>query len=120
MPHIGQTSTNMKGNKQSNKEISKVVECTTELRFLYNPDSKEFIEAISAYREVIEPGASVNDMLSHVANYVLKFGDDRLIEGVGYLAVNDKPVGQPFSGIYLLDGDYQYDFTVKPDYLITD
>lgn len=107
-------STTVKRSVQQDK----VVECTTRVRLSFDKGSKEFSQTFDDYREVIDRYASVDDMLCQVANYILKFGHDRLIEGIGYLAVDGKPMGEPFSGIYLENGDIQYDMTVGDDYPI--
>lgn len=96
-------------------KIAKSIECVTTLRLTYDEKSKEFIEAFSDYRESIYPKSTVDKMLCHVANYVLKFGSDRLIEGVGYLSVNGVKQGEPFSGIQLETDDFNFDFDVNEE-----
>lgn len=93
----------------------KSIECVTTLRLTYDNKSDEFMAALRDYREAIYPKCTVDEMLSHVANYVLKFGSDRLIEGVGYLSVNGIKQGEPFSGIDLETDDFNFDFDVNEE-----
>jgi hypothetical protein len=93
----------------------KSIECVTVLRLTYDNMSGEFMQAFSDYRESIYPKSTVDEMLSHVANYVLKFGADRLIEGVGYLSINGKKQGYPFSGIDLETDDFNFDFDINEE-----
>jgi hypothetical protein len=93
----------------------KSIECVTTLRLTYDSESKAFVQAFTDYKESIYPKSTVDEMLSHVANYVLKFGSDRLIEGVGYLSVNGVKQGEPFSGIDLETDDFNFDFDVTEE-----
>lgn len=102
--------------KTAANRTAKLIECTTTIRLTYDPRSEEFLRTLSDFRESIFKKATVSDVLDQVAFYVLKFGSDRMIEGIGYISVNGKIQGQPFSGIDLESDDFQFDFESKDDY----
>jgi hypothetical protein len=75
------------------------LEASTSIEFEYDQNLPEFITALKSYREAINPGGDIDEMLKHVAYNILRFGDDHFIEGVGYVAVEGSIQGAPFSGI---------------------
>lgn len=96
--------------------IAKSVNAYTTLRLIYDPQSKEFQNTIASYRDSIYKGAIEEHIITHVSNYVLKFGSGRLIEGVGYISVNGNRQGEPFSGIDLESDDVDFEFEIKDDF----
>ena len=86
------------------------ITATGSYKFTYDPNSKEFKEALKDYQDCIERGGSIQSMLMHVVHNVRQFGADRMVEGVGYLKVKGVIKGDPYSGIELEDGDPDYDY----------
>lgn len=81
------------------------IQVSSTIELSYDEDSIEFQEALEGYREIMEPGATVENMLRHVAFYVARFGSIGMIEGVGYLHIqgtNFESDREPFSGIEVL------------------
>lgn len=69
------------------------IKLTAIIPLSYDENSKEFIEAYEAYKEVIDSDATKEDMLQHIGWYIASFGSDNLIEGVGQVSVDGKKIG---------------------------
>lgn len=67
--------------------------------FEYDPADASFQEALSSYRSVIDSDGTEEEMISHIAYSVSRFGKQKMIEGVGYVSENGKSFGDPYSGI---------------------
>jgi len=83
-------------------------EFSGEVKLTYDENSSEFQAALASYRELIdEDDATADSMLKHVAGNLSDWGDhQRMIEGVGYVKLEDAPAPKDnFSGI-----------TVAPNY----
>lgn len=86
-------------------DISGSVELT------YDENSPEFLEAFSDFKECVDHNATVEEMLKHVAHNVIRFGDDRMVEGVGYVGFNGRKPDTNYSGIMVADGYDNFYFT---------
>lgn len=87
---------------------------TGQIELIYDENSTEFKEALESYRASMYPKAKKKDMLLHVAFYVLKFGTDGMVEGVGFVGYNGrKPYEEPYSGIMVGEDFDEYDFTIE-------
>ncbi|HEX2900029.1 MAG TPA: hypothetical protein VHS96_09950 [Bacteroidia bacterium] len=86
------------------------IELTGEVELEFDEKSKEFTEALEGYCEVIDPFGKIDDMLKHVAFSVNKFGVDKMVEGVGYVAYKyTKRPKQPYSGIVVIQTTLEFD-----------
>lgn len=91
--------------------MKRTYEITGRIVLEYDDSSNEFKEALASYLEVIEPAGSVESMLAHVAFHVVRFGSDRMVEGVGYIGYNGlKPKDEPYSGIMVGPDCYEFEF----------
>lgn len=89
------------------------IEVTGEVELSYDENSREFKEALEAYKKCMDPNGSKDDMLKHVAFYITRFGEV-LVEGVGYVGFDgEKPHEEPFSGIMVGDGYDEFNFEIK-------
>jgi hypothetical protein len=82
-------------------------EFTGEVQLTYNEESTEFQEALADFRGLMdEPDTTADQMLAHVAQNLSEWGDhERMIEGVGYVAVEGLEVPKKhFSGITVAQG----------------
>jgi hypothetical protein len=82
-------------------------EFTGEVQLTYDEKSREFQDALADFRELCrEPDATETQMLQHVAQQLSEWSDhERMIEGVGYVAVEGMPVPEKyFSGITVAQG----------------
>jgi len=82
-------------------------EFSGEVVLTYDENSTEFQEALADFRELCrEPEATEDQMLAHVAQNLSEWSDhERMIEGVGYVAVEGMPVPEKnFSGITVAQG----------------
>lgn len=82
------------------------IDCTATIDLRYDENSKEINETLEGFCDCITRGASISEMLQHVAFYIMRFGADSFIEGVGYLKLEHhnswNDVKEPHSGIELL------------------
>lgn len=78
------------------------------LIFQYDENSPEFKQAFSDFKEVIDSGAtSTDDMISHIAYNVARFGVENLVEGVGYVKFNGRVEdAEMYCGVELLEEGY--------------
>lgn len=97
-------------------KTAKLVEASTTLRLTYDSRDERFINTLDDFKACIYKRATEKDVIEQVAFYVLKYGSDRLIEGVGYISVNGVVQGEPFSGIDLETDDFNFDFDTKDDF----
>lgn len=79
--------------------MNREIEIVTTVSLEYDVDSPEFKEALESYREVIYGMGDHNDLLNHVAYAVAKYGTDKMIEGVGYVANNYGTPEDDYCGI---------------------
>jgi len=81
-------------------------EFTGEVSLTYDEKSLEFQEALASFRELCDSDATADQMLTHVAQNLSEWGDhERMIEGVGYIAVDGLQVPEKyFSGITVAQG----------------
>lgn len=75
----------------------------------YDPKDQRVKDTLKEYKASIHKDAEWNDVLEHVTYNILRAGYERMIEGVGYIHVNNQYQGQPNdnldSGIYLGDSN---------------
>lgn len=102
--------------KTTANKTAKLIECTTMLRLAYDPTSDKFKSALADFKDSIYKNATEESLLEQVAFYVLKYGSDRMIEGIGYISVNGEVKGEPFSGIDLESDDFTFDFEIGNDF----
>lgn len=105
------------GFNLSNFKLNKMSKTTIELNgyieLTYDENSKEFKEALNAYREVCDKSGTKEDMLKHVAFHVTRFGHECMVEGVGYVGYNGrKPTETPNSGIMVGEDYDEFEFEV--------
>lgn len=95
----------------------KTISIEKELIFTYDPKSDEFQRAFEGYKAIIDPTASIDDMLENVGYMIAKYGEDQYIEGVGRISVNQK-CSEPddWCGI---DVDDDFDINGAVDYEIS-
>lgn len=89
------------------------VECQTNFRVTYDENSPEFKEALSSYQECIYSLGDEDDMIQHVAHNILRFGIDRMVEGVGY--VKTETMEEPpenWSGITIDEEEPEFNFEI--------
>ena len=86
--------------------MKKSIEVMTQIDLQYDENSTEFKEAHKSYSECIDRGASVDDMLKHTATHVLRCGLGTMAEGVGYVGCNGEIPEDNYSGIMIVNGDY--------------
>lgn len=80
------------------------IELQYSFRIEYDPNSDLFKQTLKDYNEVIDKRATEKDMLNQIVWQVNKFGAERMIEGVGFIAVDGLPQGDPYSGINIKSG----------------
>lgn len=100
---------------KTKKKIGKkkfVAELHLTYHFTYDPTSEDFKNALDSYIVCIDRRADVQKMMVQVAWHIRKFGSDTMIEGVGYISVNGKVKGQPYSGIDLKEEDPEPDIDI--------
>lgn len=91
-----------------------IIELEGQVELTYDETSKEFKEALSAYREVIDKNGTKEDMLKHVAFHVTRFGHESMVEGVGYVGYNGrKPTEEPKSGIMVGEDYDEFNFEIQ-------
>lgn len=89
------------------------VDLTGSVELVYDPNSKEFKEALEGFNEIISSNSDANDMLKHVAFYLTRFGTG-LVEGVGYVDyVGTKETEDPDSGIRVAKGFDDFEFEIN-------
>lgn len=91
--------------------VTKKIRLENEFELTYDEGSAEFKEALEGYRDGMHEDATAEDVLLHVAFYVVRFGIDAMVEGVGYVGYNGrKPTEKPDSGIMVSEDydDFQY------------
>lgn len=98
--------------------MKKSIECTTDIELEYDENSAEFKEALSAYRETIDPDGDVDDMLKHVCHNIIHFGANTMVEGVGYIKPSYRELydeeKELFSGITLVSDSFpRFDFEIE-------
>lgn len=78
---------------------------TKDYELRYDPNSKEFTEALKGYRECMEPKAREKDMIRHVILYIDRFGIGGMVEGVGWVksAHSQLIPPNPYSGIEVIE-----------------
>lgn len=91
------------------------VEVSATISMKYDPESKEFKDSLESYRDTILNGASEEDMLQQIAQYIAVFGTENMIEGIGYVSVDGKKKGDPedWCGV---DIDNCFNFNDTPDF----
>ncbi len=88
------------------------IDVTGSVELTYDENSPEFQQAYEDYKASMDKDATVESMLKHVAFYVIRFGDDRMVEGVGYVGYNGRKPDKPnYSGIMVGSGydDFEFD-----------
>lgn len=91
-----------------------IVDFEGQVELFYDRNSKEFKEALKGFREVIDEDGTENNMLQHTAFNIVRFGYITMVEGVGYVGYdNEKPKGEPFSGIYVGKDYDEMDFNIR-------
>lgn len=67
----------------------------------YDEGSPEFQEALEGYRECINSDADAKDMVKAAVWHIAKYGNNNMIEGIGYVKYNGLlfPRQLPYSGI---------------------
>ncbi|WP_254562163.1 hypothetical protein [Dyadobacter diqingensis] len=84
-----------------------IIEVSGNVELFFDENSKEFQEAFESYKDCINNTATVDDMLKHVAHNIIRFGDERMVEGVGYIGLDGRnPNKLNYSGITV---DSMYD-----------
>lgn len=69
------------------------IKLTAIIPLSYDENSKEFIEAYESYKEIINPKSTIEDMLQHIAWYVVSYSPSSFIEGVGQVSVDGRKRG---------------------------
>jgi len=88
------------------------IDVTGSFELTYDENSPEFKEAFSDFKACIDKEGTIESMLKHVAHNIIRFGDDRMVEGVGYVGYNGRiPEKENYSGIMIGSGydDFDYD-----------
>lgn len=67
------------------------IELTTTFDLIFDDQSPEFKEALDSYKSVICKSCGIDDMLKQVAFSINRYGAERMIEGVGYVATKNNP-----------------------------
>lgn len=70
----------------------------------YDETSDLFKQTLKDYNEVINSGADEHDMLKQIAWNLVNRGAEDMIEGVGYVAIDGTPQGDPYCGINIQSG----------------
>ena len=80
------------------------VDVSGRIELTFDKNSSEFQEAFKDFKDCFDKDATVDSMLKHVAYNVIRFGDDRMVEGVGYVSFNGRKPDTNYSGIMVADG----------------
>lgn len=91
-----------------------IIDVIGQVELTYNEKSKDFKEALKAYKKNIDRGGDIEGMLTHVAFHVTRFGYESMVEGVGYVGYKGKKSpNEPYSGIIVGEGfdDFEFQFT---------
>lgn len=95
----------------ANKKVE--VKAEGHYTFSYDPNSKEFKEALESFRESIDKDGTEEDLILNAAHQLRLGGSDRMLEGIGYVKCREKIEGEPYSGIEVDDDDPSYDYEVE-------
>lgn len=81
------------------------IQATQIYNFHYDRESKQFKEALAAYKESINTTGGEYDMLKQCAHHFAIGGTIHgIVEGVGYVwQKRQKKGNEPFSGIYIVN-----------------
>lgn len=69
----------------------------------YDPGSEEFKESLRSYKEIVDDNGDEEKMLENIAYNVGLFGIERMVEGIGYVAYEDRNKPDGWCGITIVD-----------------
>lgn len=89
-----------------------------EIQLEYDENSIEFQNALASYKEICDENADAEDLIKNVCHNLIRFGEERMIEGAGYVKprhISWDKVPTPHTGIELTtDVDYMdFHFTIE-------
>ena len=89
------------------------VSVSMEFEVEYDPNSPEFQATLESYRSVIHGGAEEEDVIESAVLHVYKRGHLEMAEGIGFMAVKGRRVGDDDeqSGINVLDDEPYPEFS---------
>jgi hypothetical protein len=84
-----------------------------DIEYDYDPDSKEFKDALAAYLEVVDKNGDINGMFEHITLNLNRWGADKMVEGVGFIGITGRPVpAKLFAGITVDSDDLEFSYFI--------
>lgn len=94
------------------KEVT--VEATGNFELKYDPQSPEFQQALSDYREIVDRTGTEDDMILNCVHQLRLGGAERMLEGIGWVKYRGKEMGTPYSGIEVVgDDDPSFEYEIQ-------